>query len=549
MSGIFRLITTADQLIEATKDKTARYLIIRNDLSNLPCLSLQPYQSISGEFDGKTLSFINDSDGFCLSKGNELKNLKITTSPHKRAIFQNPEVESMGVHTLSRINVIGQISFIISSNIKKGKIDASYVHIEEASTFHLSDRPNKFSVDMVQGAMTVWNKSEANDDVIDLEITHFSCGSETKPIVGSGLVICGFDLNQGSIKASLISCGHIYTRGEIGKGVANMVCAGLAIGYETNVHNVINYGKVICYGGNEMGIYNWGNVQKWDVTDRIETHGDNGCGVINAGEINKLYISHPIETFGTGARGFYMFSGKLKDLQLEQIITHGDAANAIQFNQFIDRLSISKSILTFGNAIEVKFADSIIKVSSDAICIKYGGTLRVLKVSGNIVTMGNDTHCIFSEGNIEKTFVAGEVTAKGNGSVALEVIEGFFAGDGIKFISEKWAAIKLQSAKLNNCHNLEAHGKDTDILIDVLSSVNRNIFSPEYLKGVFQDNVRIEYTENIVKDKAPANDTAEDVNNDFTLKAKNITPEDIDNKDIHPMSCKPDEDDEKDKKD
>lgn len=552
MSGIFRIISTADQLIEATKDKTARYLIIRNDITDLPSLKLQPFQSISGEFDGKKITFSKDAEGFCLTKGNELKNLRIETTPDKRAVFQDPDVESLGIHLLTRITVVGQISFIISSNIKKGKIDAAFVHVEEASTFHLTDRPNKFSVDMVQGAMTIWNKSESNDISIDVDITHFSCGSETRPIAGSGLLICGFDDHQGSVNSTHISTGHIYTRGEIGRGVANLVCAGVAIGYQVQIHNINNYGRITCYGGNEMGIYNWGNVAKWEVTDRIETHGDNGCGIINAGEINKLTLSHSIETFGVGARGFYMFSGKLKDLQIEQVLTHGDAASALQFNMFIDRLSVSKNLITFGNAIQVKFADSIVKVAADGICIKYGGTLRVLKVSGEITTHGNDNHCIYSEGSIEKAFIAGNVTAKGENAVALEVIEGFFAGDGINFISEKWAAIKLQGAKFNNCHNLQAHGKDIDILMDSLSSVNRNIFSPEYLKDIFQDNVRLEYFENLKKDDDTEEKKEKDIEKGFTIKAKDISADEVKKEGIHPMSCAPDPDikdsDEKDKK-
>ena len=95
MTGIFRIITTADQLIDAAKDKTARYLIIRNDISDLPSIKLQPFQSISGEFDGKIIKFATGSDGFCLSKGNELKNIRIETTPDKRAIFQDTDVESM----------------------------------------------------------------------------------------------------------------------------------------------------------------------------------------------------------------------------------------------------------------------------------------------------------------------------------------------------------------------------------------------------------------------------------------------------------------------
>ena len=546
MTGIFRIITTADQLIDAAKDKTARYLIIRNDISDLPSIKLQPFQSISGEFDGKIIKFATGSDGFCLSKGNELKNIRIETTPDKRAIFQDTDVESMNTHSLTRLTVVGQISFILGSIIKKGRIDISYVHVAEASTLHLTERPNQFSVDMMQGALTIWNKSEAAECDITCDISHFSCGSETKPIAGSGLVICGSSESQNILKSTIISCGHIYTKGEIGKGVANIVCAGICTGYYTETHNIINYGRITCYGGNEMGIYNWGTVTKWDITDRIETHGDNGCGIINAGNINRLTMSHPIETFGIGARGFYMFSGHLRDLQLEKVITHGDASNAIHFNKYIDRLSIAKDIITYGNAIEVKFADSIVKVSSDGICVKYGGTLRILKVSGDIITNGNNTHSIYNEAGIERAFIGGEVLAKGENSVALEVNEGFFAGENIKFVSQQWAAIKLIRARMNNCRNLSAYGKDFDILVDTLSSVNKSLFTAESLTGVFQDNVRVDYIDNLENKPDVENEKEEVIDNKFTIKTNDISPDSVEGNEIHPMSCEPPKSDKKD---
>ena len=170
------------------------------------------------------------------------------------------------------------------------------MHIAEAFTNHITERPNQFSVDMMIGALTIWNKCDVASNDITVDISHFSCGSEAKPISGSGLVICGSLESQNNIKANLISCGHIYTKGEIGKGESSLVCAAVCVGYLAEVTNLINYGRLTCYGGNEMGIYNWGNVSKWDITDRIETHGDNGCGIINAGNITKLYVSHPLET-------------------------------------------------------------------------------------------------------------------------------------------------------------------------------------------------------------------------------------------------------------
>ena len=94
MGGLVRIISTAEQLIEATKDKTARYLIIRDNISDLPTIKLQPFQCLNGEFDGKILKFAHSADGFCLSKGTELKNLRIETERDRMVIFQDNDLET-----------------------------------------------------------------------------------------------------------------------------------------------------------------------------------------------------------------------------------------------------------------------------------------------------------------------------------------------------------------------------------------------------------------------------------------------------------------------
>lgn len=490
--SVFRIINTVEELVAASQDRTARYLILRNDLTDVPPISLMPFQSISGEFDGKKIRFKPGAEGFCLSKGNELKNLMIETDPDQRAIYQDQEMESMSTHHLSRLSVQGQISFIIGDKTQKGRIDVSFVHVKQAATMQLTDRPNRFGVDMLQGAFTIWNKSQNNCE-IEVDIAHFSCGSETAPINGAGLVIAGTDEQMGRVKVNVLTCGNIYTKGEIGAGVADLVGAGIAVCYQALVRHLHVYGRITCYGGNEMGIYNWGTIERASMTERIETHGANGCGFINAGNIGKFNFMHNIETYGTGARGFYMFEGAAKEIHFNKVTTHGDAASGIQFDRYIDVMTISEGVEVFGNALNVLFADSVVKASADAISIKHGGTMRLLKVSGSLISHGNEVRTIYNEAAIEKMMVSGQVLATGEKSIALEVVHGYLGADNISFVSEQGPALVVENSKINNCNNLTAHGKDVDILMDALSSVDRKAFTNENLVGVFQPNVRLGY--------------------------------------------------------
>ena len=508
--AVFRIINTVDELVEASQDRTARYLIVRNDLTDVPSIKLLPFQSVAGEFDGKKIEFQPGVDGFCLSKGNELKNLTIIASPERRAIYQDPDAESLATQHLHRINVCGQISFIVGDKTKKGRIDASFVHVSKASTMHFGERPNRFGVDMIQGALTIWNRSE-NMSEIEVDIAHFSCGSEAEPINGSGLVIAGTDEMMGEVKVNFLSVGNVYTKGEIGKGVADIVGAGIAVGYRVLVRHINIYGHIVCQGGNEMGIYNWGVIERGSMTDRLETHGSNGCGFINAGNINRFDFIADIETFGVGARGFYMFDGTVKDIHFNKITTHGDAACGVQFDRYIDVMSFSKGVEVFGNAINVLFADTVVKASADAISLKQGATVRLLKVTGDLISHGTDVHTICCEAAIEKMMVSGRVVATGDKSVALKVKDGYFGADNTEFVSEGYAAVEIEKAKINNCHGLVARGKAHDLLIDALSSVDRNIFTKEFLDGIFQPDVRIEYADNLHHPKQVAPEASEGV--------------------------------------
>ena len=286
--SVFRIITTAQELIDATQDKSARYLIIRNDLSDLPTIKLLPYQSIVGEFDGKKLYFADETEGICLTKGNELKNLNIYTDPDKCAIFQDQSIESFGTHHLTRLNVVGIICFILNENTISGKIDAAFIHVAHAITSHITERPNRFGTDIAIGAFTIWNKGNKPTDNIEVDIIHFSCGSESQAINGSGLVIFGNDYMEGTVSCNVISCGHLYTKGDLDKGRSDLIFSALCIGYKTHIKNITNYGRITTYGANETALFNCGTVEKWSITDRIETHGLKSSAFNNGGNIGMI---------------------------------------------------------------------------------------------------------------------------------------------------------------------------------------------------------------------------------------------------------------------
>ncbi len=503
--SVFRIINTVEELVAATQDIKARYLIIRKDLTDVPSIKLNPFQSITGQTKGCTLKFKKGESGICLTKSNELRNLNIEVEDDHKAIYQDMSVAKFYTHKLNHISTKGIISFIVDDTFEQGAIDASFIHIVSANTNALPMRPNRYDSDSLIGAFTVWNQSD-NNTTIEISLEHFTCGIPTAPIKASGLLLWGNDELKGKVKANYINCGNIYIHADIPANKPDLVAAAFINGFQVDTRQVTLIGEIITEGANEMGIYNWGKISHFSMYKDLITKGANACAIINAGLIGKMNFMSNIETHGTGARGLYMYDGHIADIHFEDVITHGDASTAIQFSRHIDNMTIDGNVEAFGNGLNVKLHDgTIVRVSADAIGVKYGGSVRLLRCSGNLITHGDEVRTIYNEASIERMFVQGEVIAKGEKSVAMEVNQGYFGGENINFVSEKWAAVRVESAKVNKTIGLNAKGKEFDLLIDILSSVDRNIFAKEFLGGVFQDDVVIEYIDNLSlsKDEAP----------------------------------------------
>ena len=503
--SVFRIIQTVDELIQATQDIRARYLILRNNLSDVPTIKLKPFQSLTGEFKGCTIRFADDTPGICLNKANELRNLQLIATDNQPVIFQAEGVDKIGTHQLSHLTLNGYASFIYGASFEKGKIEASFIHFPQADTTALSDRPMRYDCYNQVGAFTLWNKSEL-ESTLKVKINQLSFGSAQEPINASGLMLWGNAERKGAVKAEIISLGATYMHTQIPCNAPDLVAAALCNGYQAKIEQALITGEILTQECNEMGIYNWGEIDTLTMTAPLTTRGANACGIIQAGVADHLNFTQEVKTHGTGARAFFMYDGHIKHLYFNNVTTHGDAATAIQFSRHIDHLTIDGDVNAYGDALNIKMHDgAIIKASADAIGVKYGGSARLIRCSGNIISHGNDVRTIYNEASIERLLVQGQVLAKGEQSVAMEVNQGYFGGENIHFVSEKWAALRVESAKVNHCHNLSAKGKNFDLLIDILSSVDRNIFAKEFLSGIFQDDVEIEYLDNLhlSKEEAP----------------------------------------------
>ncbi len=71
------LVTSVEQLLEATRDEHVEQIIVRGEIPQVPSLRLSPGQRLVGEKDGAALLVRPESDGLQLSTDNEVRDLRL----------------------------------------------------------------------------------------------------------------------------------------------------------------------------------------------------------------------------------------------------------------------------------------------------------------------------------------------------------------------------------------------------------------------------------------------------------------------------------------
>jgi len=89
MNSQEKSVTTVDELAATTKDNGVHHIVVRGSLTNAPSIRLAPDQSLRGGREHSSITFAVGADGLQLSSNNRLHDLRFTTTPDKRAIFND----------------------------------------------------------------------------------------------------------------------------------------------------------------------------------------------------------------------------------------------------------------------------------------------------------------------------------------------------------------------------------------------------------------------------------------------------------------------------
>jgi hypothetical protein len=390
------VVASGGELLDALA--TADDIEVDGSLSGMPAITLRPGTRLRGG----TLRF--GAKGIRLTSDNQLEDVTVIVPDSEVAIGSS--AADLGRTRLRGVRTRGQVLLTPG----RGHVEVDGLTVASADLRGREDRPHGFGVEVLQGAFTLWNRSDATG--LTATLTGISAGEAGAPVRGGGVFVAG------PVDVDLLRTGPIYTDGGIEPGTPDLISGGVYIITGAHVQTVINDGPVTTHGANDMALGSWGTVGSWTARAPVTTHGPSGIGYVSFGTLDRLDVQAPVTTHGAGARGFNVYDGHLASARFQRIATYGDGAVGVQVSKDLPLLEIAEDITTTGGAGQSLVRGVQVRLRAIAVSVEAGGRIGRLAVGGSLRTEGDDVVTLEAAGTVGE-LTAGEIVARGVGSDAV----------------------------------------------------------------------------------------------------------------------------------
>ena len=397
-------------------------LELRTSVSRPYSITLPPGFALTGKDKDSCILMFGNGDGVGLTADNRVANLTIAATPAARAIYTQTGLADMGRITLENLDVTGQVSIITRTGTNKLEFAADKLRVAACDARRYSEQPQKYGVNVYQGALTVYNFNGDAKSTIRATLTDITVGAKNAPVYGSGIFISGFGDQGGWVELEKLATGAVYSCGMLPYGTADMITAAVFIVYGVKAKRVEHFGEVVTYGVNDMVLDTWGSVDEWIAHAPVVSYGPSGIGFVNFGVVGRFVAEREIVTHGLGARGFNQYDGTVKDIHFKSIQTFGDGSIGIQVSKPVGTIMVEEGVTTHGSVGNTLVKGVNMMLPAEAFSIKPGGVVDKLVVGGDLVTHGAKVVTYAVEGGTVKVIdIRGKVLAHGQGSDAVLV--------------------------------------------------------------------------------------------------------------------------------
>lgn len=387
---------------------------------NITCihsLILPPGTTLIGKLlpNGETPTlFFNTTDGIGLTSNNTIESLNITTNASNKSIYNAKVSDDLGYFYFKNLQLTGQFSFIARKGVLKADITLQNIVIHTADARHYLEQPQKYGVNVLQGALTIYNVNTDPSSLISVKASHISIGHKNMPVLGSGIFIAGAGDTGGRVYIDKLHTLAVYSTGNIPYGVPDFITAAVFIVTGAYAKEVIHDGEIITYGVNDMVLDAWGEVGTWISHKPIISYGPSGIGFVNFGKVGKFIVNDKLETYGLGARGYNQYDGTVDEISFQSITTYGNGSVGIQISQPIGDLTVHGNITTYGEIGNSLVKGANVDLPATALSIKAGADIKSITVKGNIISKGKGIKAYsLEEGGVIHAFdVVGKIEPK-----------------------------------------------------------------------------------------------------------------------------------------
>lgn len=187
-----------------------RTLELRTSVACPYSITLPPGFVLTGKDKDTCILMFGNGDGIGLTADNCVANLTIAATPAARAIYTQTGFADMGKIALENLSVTGQVSIVTRSETDKLNLVVDKVHIAACDARRYSEQPQKYGVNVYQGALTVYN---FNGNAKSTIITHGSVGNTLVKGVNMLLPAEAFSVKPGGVVDKLVVKGDLVTHG------------------------------------------------------------------------------------------------------------------------------------------------------------------------------------------------------------------------------------------------------------------------------------------------------------------------------------------------
>jgi hypothetical protein len=408
-------VATGAALELAVRDPAVAEIVVTTDLHDVPSLQLAPGQIMRGASPGVTIRFGTGQDGLVLTSDNGLEALHIETDLGRLAVSNATSVADWGRFMLRGLTIRGCVRLLAQDQVRSGHVHMDGVDIVAADARGFDQRPSGYGVEVVAGALTLWNRQLDPGVAITADLVGITLGRAGAPVRGSGVFVGGAGDTGGRMLVRRLETGAVFSDGGIAPGTADRISGGVFTVHGAYVDVVHNHGPVTTYGPNDMVLDNWGTVDRWIAEQKITSFGSSAIGFVNFGTIGTLHVNAVIETFGAGARGFNVYSGTVNEAAFERVVTRADGAVGVQISRPVGRITVRRGIETFGGVGDSLVKGVVLKLPATPLSIKPGGSARQITIAGGLVSHGEGIEPLQVHGAIEVLEIAGGFTGWGGG--------------------------------------------------------------------------------------------------------------------------------------